>query len=421
MKTIQRVSTATLGENRGRPRIYLQGKWLGRAGFATGETIGVEFDEGRLVVRLDGAGDRRVSGKRGGEVPVIDLNTAELEAVFGAARELEVVTAAGSITITPSKTERHKARRRRNGLEGSVFAGGGLLTEAGRRAGFTCAWAVEVEPRYAELFEERHPGAVCYNMSVHEVDGERLPPVELMTIGLPCEPYSKKRNGNRGEVPEDHPHGDLVYWALRLVEDVAPWTVVLEEVEGFLRSGAFFILRGALERLGYTVDARVLDAADFGELAGRRRAVVVATSDAVVEWPEPQVETEPRTLGEVLTPAEELPEEVWFDRSSKGWLFDHWDRQAAKGNKFRGAVLTPSTTRLPCVSKGYWKQQGDGAVVAHPTRPETFRWLTVDEVARVHGLPAGHLGALPKTTAGEILGQGVIVGLFERVISALVG
>jgi DNA (cytosine-5)-methyltransferase 1 len=349
---------------------------------------------------------------------VIDLNTAELEDVFGAARELEVVTAAGSIVITPSKTERHKARRRRNGLEGSVFAGGGLLTEAGRRAGFECAWAVEVEDRYAELFETNHPSAVCYNMSVHEVDGERLPPVELMTIGLPCEPYSKKRNGNRGAVPEDHRNGDLVYWALRLVEDVAPWTVVVEEVEGFLNSGAFFILRGALERMGYTVDAKVLDSADFGELAGRRRAVVVATSDEAVEWPEAPAETPERNLGEVLVPAEELPESAWFDRSSKTWLFDHWDRQAAKGNKFRGKVLTPETTRLPCVSKGYWKQQGDGAVVAHPTRPETYRWLTVDEVAQVHGLPSGYLGSLPKTTAGEVLGQGVIVGLFEKVISA---
>ena len=196
--TITRRSTTKLGMNRDRARVYLQGKWLARAGFAAGEAIAAEFQDGSLILRLDAEGQRIVSSKSAGAVPVIDINNDALREALGYAQELEVVTRLGTITITPSRTERHKARRVRNGLEGSVFAGGGLLTEAARSAGYSCAWAIEVDPKYADHFEQRHPEAVMHNMSVHDVEGRDLQQVELMTIGLPCEPFSVCRNGNSG-------------------------------------------------------------------------------------------------------------------------------------------------------------------------------------------------------------------------------
>jgi DNA (cytosine-5)-methyltransferase 1 len=415
---VLRRSVAKLGLNKDAPRVYLQGKWLAKAGFATGEHITAAWEGGTLTLALDAEGERKVSGKKKGTVPVIDIAGQDLREVFGFAESLEVVTRLGTITITPSKTERHKARRVRNGKEGSVFAGGGLLTEAAGRAGFRCAWAVEIDARYAEHFEARHPEAVMHNMSVHEVDGSELEQVELMTVGLPCEPFSTKRRAGRGAVPEDHSNGDLVYWALRLIEEVAPYTVVIEEVPAFLTSGAGFILMGALRRMGYNVEAKVVNPADYGELAGRRRAVVIATTDAEVAWPE-AVPTEHK-LAEIL---DEIPEddERWFDADSKAWLFNHWAKQVARGNNFISQILTPETTRVNCISKRYFNGQGDGAVVKHPTKAGTYRWLTVDEVSRLHGLPTGYMTGLPKTTAGEIIGQGVIVPTFALVVATATG
>jgi DNA (cytosine-5)-methyltransferase 1 len=411
--TILRKSTITLGENRGKPRVYMQGRWLQSAGFAGGERICAEMEHGRLTLRIDAGGERTVSRKRG-NVPVVDINSGILAEAFGSARTLEVVTRHGVITITPSKTERHRARRVRNGLEGSVFAGGGLLTEAGRRIGLRCAWAVEVDPAYAEVFEANHPEAIMHNMSVHEVDGSTLQQVEVMTIGLPCEPYStKRRSGDRGLPPEAHSHGDLVYWALRLVEEVAPYTVVLEEVPGFLDSGAGWILRGALERMGYTVDARIVDPADFGEVTGRRRAVVIATTDDVVSWPEPESTT--RTLGDLLEDIEPS-DSRWWDRDSKPWIFRHWDRQKAKGNGFSSRKLTGAESRVPCISKRYLSGQGDGAVVCHPTLPNTYRWLTLIELRRLHGIGDDYVLPEAKTRAGEVIGQAVVIPMFEKVI-----
>ena len=334
---------------------------------------------------------------------------------------LQVVTRQGTITITPPKALQHRMRRVKNGLEGSVFAGGGLLTQAAREAGFTCAWAIEIDKGYAKRFKRQHPAAIVHVDSVSDVSGDQLDQVELMTIGLPCEPFSGLRNGSKGTVPEDHANGDLVYSALRLVEEVAPYTVVLEEVPTFLKSGAGFILIGALRRMGYTVEARVINPRDYGELAGRKRAVVIATTDDTVTWPEPRRCT--KRLSDILTDV--MPaDDAWFTEESKPWPFKNARKQQAKGNGFQIPVLTAETTRVPCITKRYFNGQGGAPMVAHPTVADTFRWLQVAEVARLHDLPQmfiDHLVSLPKTKAGEMLGQGVVVSTFALLIEAAAG
>jgi hypothetical protein len=66
-----------------------------------------------------------------------------------------------------------------------------------------------------------------------------------------------------------------------------------------------------------------------------------------------------------------------------------------------------------------FSQQGTGAVVKHLQRPECWRWMTLAEVRRLHGVPDSYyLGEESKTTAGEILGQGVIVSFFQKIIAA---
>ena len=416
--TVLRRSAATLGENRDRPRVYLQGRWLARAGFTTGESILAEFNNGTLTLSLDDAGDRTVSGKRG-DIPVIDINNAQLcQALGDVGTTLQVVTRQGTITITPPKALQHRMRRVKNGLEGSVFAGGGLLTQAAREAGFTCAWAIERNEEYAKRFRQQHPAAIVHVDSVSDVSGDQLDQVELMTIGLPCEPFSGLRNGRKGTVPEDHANGDLVYSALRLVEEVAPYTVVLEEVPAFLKSGAGFILIGALRRMGYTVEAKVINPRDYGELAGRKRAVVIATTDDAVVWPEPRRCT--RRLGDILDDVMSN-DEAWWNEESKAWWFKHGRTQRAKGNGFAGKVMTPETDSVPCIPKRYFNQQGQNPVVAHPTVADTYRWLSVSEVARLHGVPGTYMAELPKTLAGEMLGQGVVVSTFTLVIESAAG
>ena len=63
--------------NRGKARIWLEGKRLDGAGFAVGSRFNIEVIEGALVLRLDASGARKVSGK--GERPIIDLSGRSCE------------------------------------------------------------------------------------------------------------------------------------------------------------------------------------------------------------------------------------------------------------------------------------------------------------------------------------------------------
>jgi DNA (cytosine-5)-methyltransferase 1 len=426
MNVFPRFSTTKIGRNKDAPRVWLEGLYLLRAGFLPAHRIQVHFSQQRVEITLAPEGTRVVSSKtrHNQSIPVLDLNTSALADSFGPITTLQVQINNGTIVLTPTQTERLRATRCRNGKEGSLFSGGGLLTEAARLAGYQPAFAVEINEQYAKVFEENHHEARMFNLSIEDVPVEMLPAVELLSIGLPCEPFSMARRVEKGTgkkcnktlPPEAHPLGDLTVWAALVIRALNPATVVIEEAPGYLNSGAGFMMRLFLERAGYTLEARVIDPREYGEITARVRTVIVAHSGSDFRWPEPAPNT--RTFAEIRDD-ESLLEDRYFTSETKPWLTNHWANQTAKGNGFTSTQLDNQSTSVPCVSKRYFSQQGTGAVVKHLQRPECWRWMTLAEVRRLHGVPDSYyLGEESKTRAGEILGQGVIVSFFQKIIAA---
>jgi site-specific DNA-cytosine methylase len=307
-----------------------------------------------------------------------------------------------------------------------LFAGGGLLSQAAKSAGFDIVAAVEINTAYADIFQANHGGCM-YNCSVEEVPWDeltRLAPIGLLEMGIPCEPFSHIRRLNRGgqvkrtqSLPrEAHELGDMVYWALKAADVLNPHTVIIEEVPAFLASGVGYILRLALARMGYTVDAKIINSVEYGALTARTRAVIVATTFPEVRWPDEKLAS--HRLGEILDP---IPDDNphWFNPGSKPWVYQHWERQTAKGNSFQPPQLTAGATTCPTIKKRYFAGQGDNAVVRHRHLPDHHRWLTLPEVRRLMGLPDDYVLGDTLTHAGEVLGQGVQVDTFTRIIRAV--
>src|ERR1700688_4216709 len=144
--------------------------------------------------------------------------------------------------------------------------------------------------------------------------------------------------------PEAHDHGDMVFWGLRAIDATNPYTVVIENVPDFLKSGAGYILQAVLRRMGYFVDARVINPVDYGELTARKRAIIVGRTGSPVVWPTPHPAT--RTLGAILEDNNE-----WFDRTTKMWLYEHWDKQAAKGNGFPSQQVMADSLQVGTIKK----------------------------------------------------------------------
>ena len=270
-----------------------------------------------------------------------------------------------------------------------------------------------------------------FNCSVEEIPFEALQqyrPLGLLTMGIPCEPFSRSRHWDKGTdengkqvrrnrelPPEAHPNGDMVYWALRAIDATNPHTVLIENVPDFLKSSAFYILRNVLTRLSYNVEARIIDSVDYGALTSRKRAIIIArTGGEPVEWPAETIFST-RTMGEVLEPVEAGE---WFDETTKPWLYRHWRDQAAKGNGFVSQQITSDSPSVGAITKRYFAGQGQHPVVKHPTLPDTYRWLSLEEVKRLHGIRNDYYVGDSKTRAGEVIGQGVVVSTMSLLISA---
>jgi len=154
---------------------------------------------------------------------------------------------------------------------GSLFSGIGGIDLAFEWAGFTTAWQVEKEPFCQRVLANHFPQAARYS-DIYEC--HNLPHVDVVTAGFPCQPFSDaglKRgvNDERFLVPE----------MLRIIGEVQPYAILLENVPGFasINDGAIFreLLR-LLAQMGYDAEWGRIRASDMGATHRRERWFCVA-------------------------------------------------------------------------------------------------------------------------------------------------
>jgi DNA (cytosine-5)-methyltransferase 1 len=408
-----RQSFAKIGDNRGAPRIWLEGKYLSAYGFDKGCAISASFEDGKITIRPADDGSRTVVGRRGSSI--IDINSSEIASSFYDDTKVHVEVSHGLITISRSEADR-TGRRARNKKAGSIFSGGGLMDKAVLMAGFLTVFGVDSNPAFADVWQANHTGTMvnsCVSDALAEAD--RLEEVEMLTMGIPCEPFSQSRRD--GIATGDHDLADMTMWAGAFIHKLNPRTVVIEQGHKYLESDIGKAFVRMLRRMDYNVDHRIVSGLDGNELTIRKRTVIVARTGADVVFP-PDLERT-RTMADILHNPED-PRCEWFTKETKPWLFDHWDRQTAKGNGFASQQITGDTEAVQAITKRYFAQQGDNPVVKDERegREGWFRWLTIDEVKLIMGLPEDYDLGTAKTTAGEVMGQGVLVNTFARIIQA---
>jgi DNA (cytosine-5)-methyltransferase 1 len=161
----------------------------------------------------------------------------------------------------------------------SLFAGVGGFDLAMQRAGIDVVAAVEID-KHAQKVLQRHFPMTAIHSDISEVTGEQLradgfdPSNGIITGGFPCQDLSTAgaRRGLAGE------RSGLFWQIIRLADELRPKWLILENVPGLLssnRGADMGIVVGALERRGYGVAWRVLDAQYFGVAQRRRRLFFV--------------------------------------------------------------------------------------------------------------------------------------------------
>jgi DNA (cytosine-5)-methyltransferase 1 len=432
--------TKKIGNNRGAPRVWLEGLQTSRAGFTPGARYDVEVQGQTVVLSLNPDGSRVVSSKMVGERanPIIDLNSRELLAAFDGMASIRVAVKDGEIYLVPLASELKKQerfKRLREKLErgeplaaGSLAHGGGILTHAVhtglRNAG------IETELKFAnEIRSELLDHAAIHNDAWNEntmpiaapvqefAFDERglaqLPKIEILEMGLPCSGHSVAGLAKRGHgIPEAHPEvGHLVVSALIIINKTNPACILFENVPGYESSASAAILRNQLRDLGYHTEERMLSGKEWGAIENRDRWCMVAVTEGI-DFKFDQLmppKFKPRQLGDILEPI--APDDpIW---SPMEGLKAKQERDIAEGKGFRMQVYNEGAESIGTIGKGYTRNRSTEPKIVHKDNPDLLRLLTPNEHAAAKQIPPRLVAGLPKTTANEVLGQSIIYEPFQ--------
>lgn len=171
-----------------------------------------------------------------------------------------------------------------------LFCGIGGLTHGLQQAGLVVAAGYDIDKscRYAY---EKNNRAVFYQKDITEVTGKEIEahwansPLRVLVGCAPCQPfsnYTKKKRVNGKWV--------LLYEFSRLIEETMPDIISMENVAQLLAFGKAPIFENfyeTLDSLGYFIDYRIVNCADYGIPQFRKRLVLLASKRGPISLPEP--------------------------------------------------------------------------------------------------------------------------------------
>lgn len=283
-----------------------------------------------------------------------------------------------------------------------ICAGAGGQALGLAMAGFVHVALVEYEQDYCKVLKDNRPewNVICGD--VHDFDGHPYRGVDLLAGGVPCPPFSiaGKQLGQEDE-------RDLFPEAIRLIREIRPRAVMLENVRGFLDSG-FEEYRQhiftSIQELGYVTHIKLLNASDYGVPQLRPRVVIVGIrrdQDGAFEYPQERPNTAP-SVGNTLYDL--MAKNGW--KGAKKW--------ASGANKIAPTLVGGSKKHGgpdlgPTRARSAWAELGvDGRGIANEAPEEDFEGmprLTSRMMARIQGFPDTWTFGNKKTIACRMIGN----------------
>ncbi len=284
-----------------------------------------------------------------------------------------------------------------------ICAGAGGQALGLELSGFHHVALVEYEQDYCNTLKLNRPewNVICTDVKNFSGKPYRNK-IDLLAGGVPCPPFSiaGKQLGSADE-------RDLFPEALRLIEEINPRAVMLENVRGFL-DPSFSDYRNSIlkkiDELGYSVQIKLLNASDYGVPQLRPRVVMVGIRKDIkgtFSYPD-ETPKLTKTVGETLIDL--MKENDWAGA-------DEWAKQASSiaptvvggSKKHGGPDLGPVRARKAWAALGV-----DGLGIANEAPQKDFVGmprLTPRMIARVQGFPDNWNFGNKKTAACRMIGN----------------
>ena len=276
---------------------------------------------------------------------------------------------------------------------GSLFAGIGGFDLGFERAGMACKWQVEIND-YATKVLEKHWPSVHRERDIRECGQHNLQRVDVICGGFPCQDisYAGRGAGLDGE------RSGLFFEALRLVCELQPRAVVLENVAGLLTRGLDRVL-GSLAEVGFDAEWHCIPAAAVGATHIRDRVFIMAYARCELRY---STSNNDKRCGKNVadTNCERLPRS-WIPEIGTKEIYDAsgccwWNKSSSSGLGIRKAEVLADTNGITnkaskaTFSKSTKRDARMGFTGrSWPCRPAGSWWATEPAVGRVaNGIPA---------------------------------
>lgn len=208
--------------------------------------------------------------------------------------------------------------RRHTDIE--LFAGAGGLALGLEQAGFDGLAYVEINGDACETLRRNRPSWNVIEGDVHDIDLRRYDgQVDLVSGGFPCQAFSMsgKRLGF-GDI-----RGTLFAEIIRCANETHPKMLLMENVKGLLSHDGgrtFETIRHEVEKAGYSLQWKILNASYHGVGQARERIVMIGIRDDLAdkisfEYPEP--DDRQTTLRDALDGVPDSPGASYSERKAK--------------------------------------------------------------------------------------------------------
>ena len=156
----------------------------------------------------------------------------------------------------------------------SLFAGAGGMDKGFFDAGFEILWANDFDKFAVETYKKNLGNHIVLG-DITQIPSNEIPDNPDVVIGgFPCQGFSVNNTKRSMEDQRNFLYKEL----LRVVKDKKPKVFVAENVKGLLsmeKGKVIEMIKRDFEDLGYKVDYKILNAADYGVPQARERVIII--------------------------------------------------------------------------------------------------------------------------------------------------
>lgn len=162
-----------------------------------------------------------------------------------------------------------------------MFCGGGIGAYGVKKAGFNIIYALDNDINAAKTYN-KNINNCCVCKDIRKVDINSIPNSDIILGSPVCKPFSfagKHKGFN------DSLYGDLISYYIQIISIKRPKAFVFENVPGILspkHKDTFLNFLYVLEKEGYKIQYRIINAAEYGVAQIRKRVIVVGTRNDII-------------------------------------------------------------------------------------------------------------------------------------------